>query len=117
MREKTQEKNYLTFKFYIDDFVLKIPFKLSFCLGFTKINSLPFKGYLYAKSNMREKTQEKNYLTFKYYVDDIMLKIPFKLGFCLGFANLNTKTNKLLYVLTLHCTVYTLQYVPYIVFL
>ena len=42
------------------------------------------------------------------------LKISFKLGFCLGFANLYSQTNKLLSVLTLHCTVYTLQYVPYI---
>ena len=37
MREKTQEENDLTFKYYIDDFVLKVPIKLSFCLGFAKI--------------------------------------------------------------------------------
>ena len=31
----------------------------------------------------------------------------------MGFANLDSQTNKLLYVLTLHCEVYTLQYIPY----
>ena len=92
MREKTQEKNDLTLKFYIEDFVLKIPFKLCFCLGFAKqgkirkISPLPLKGYLYTKSNMREKKQEKNDLTFKFYIDDFVLKIPFKLSSCLGFA-------------------------------
>ena len=40
MREKKQEKNDLTFEFYIDDFVLKIPFKCSFCLGFAKIGKI-----------------------------------------------------------------------------
>ena len=64
MREKTQEKNYLIFRYYVDDFMLKVPFKLDFCLGFKigqnkKICPLPLKGYLYTKSNMREKTQEK----------------------------------------------------------
>ena len=43
-----------------------------------------------------------------------MLKISFKLSLSLGFANLDSQTNKLLYVLTLHCKVYTLQYIPYI---
>ena len=42
-----------------------------------------------------------------------MLKILFKLSLSLGFANLDSQTNKLLYVLTLHCKVYTLQYIPY----
>ena len=42
-----------------------------------------------------------------------MLKISFKLSLSLGFANLDSQTNKLLYVLTLHCEVYTLQYIPY----
>ena len=42
------------------------------------------------------------------------MKISFKLSFSLGFANLDSQTNKLLYVLTLHCKVYTLQYIPYI---
>ena len=35
-----KEKNNLTFEFYIDDFVLKIPFKCSFCLGFAKIGKI-----------------------------------------------------------------------------
>ena len=47
-------------------------------------------------------------------MNNFELKISFKLGFCLGFANIYSQTNKLLSVLTLHCTVYTLQYVPYI---
>ena len=41
------------------------------------------------------------------------MKISFKLSLSLGFANLDSQTNKLLYVLTLHCEVYTLQYIPY----
>ena len=44
---------------------------------------------------MREKTQENHDLTFKYYVDDIMLKIPFKLGFCLGFAKIGQNKKNL----------------------
>ena len=74
--------------------MLKIPFKLSFCLGFAKIGQnkrispLPLKGYLYTESNMKEKTQEKNDLTFKFYIDDFGLKIPFKLSFCVGFAKI-----------------------------
>ena len=50
----------------------------------------------------------------RFYMNNFELKISFKLSFCLGFANLYSQTNKLLSVLTLHCTVYTLQYVPYI---
>ena len=46
-------------------------------------------------------------------MNNFELKISFKLGFCLGVANLYSQTNKLLYVLTLHCKVYTLQYIPY----
>ena len=42
------------------------------------------------------------------------MKISFKLSFSLGFANLDSQTNKLLSVLTLHCTVYILQYIPFI---
>ena len=49
-----------------------------------------------------------------FYIDNFELKISFKLSFSLGFANLDSQTNKLLSLLTLHCTVYTLQYVPYI---
>ena len=45
-------------------------------------------------------------------MNNFELKISFKLGFCLGFANLYGQTNKLLSELTLHHTVYTLQYVP-----
>ena len=63
---------------------------------------------------MREKTKGKNDLTFKFYIDDFVVKNPFKLSFCLGLANLDSQSNKLLSVLTSHCTVYTLQYVPYI---
>ena len=46
-------------------------------------------------------------------MDNFQLKISFKLSFLLGFVNLESQTNKLLPVLTLHCTVYTLQYVSY----
>ena len=42
-------------------------------------------------------------------MNNFELKISFKLGFCLGFANIYSQTNKLLSVLTLHCTVYTIQ--------
>ena len=48
-----------------------------------------------------------------FYMNDFELKISFKLGFCLGFANLYSQTNKLLYVLTLQRAVNTLPYVPY----
>ena len=51
--------------------------------------------------------------SIRFYMNNFELKISFKLGFCLGFANLYSQTNKLLSVLTLYCTVYTLQYVPY----
>ena len=49
---------------------------------------MPLKGYLDTKSNMREKIQEKNNLSFKIYIDVFVLEIPFKLGFCLGFAKI-----------------------------
>ena len=42
-------------------------------------------------------------------MDNFELKISFELCFYLGFANLDSQTNKLLSVLTLHCTVYTLK--------
>ena len=42
------------------------------------------------------------------------MTISCKLSFCLGFANIDSQTNKLMSVLILHCTVNTLQYVPYI---
>ena len=42
-------------------------------------------------------------------MDNFELKISFELCFYLGFANLDNQTNKLLSVLTLHCTVYTLK--------
>ena len=89
-----EKKNYLPLKFYMEDFVLKIPVKLSFCVGFAKtgqnriISHVSLKGYLYTKRNMREKTQERNDLTFKFYIEDFVLKIPFKLSFCLGFAKI-----------------------------
>ena len=59
MREKTKGKNDLTFKFYIDDFVLKIPFKLSSCLGFAKIgenkkNQPPVPSWVFAYKKQRE---------------------------------------------------------------
>ena len=47
-------------------------------------------------------------------MDNFESKISFKLSFCLGFANLDGQTKKLPSVHTLHCTVNTLQYVPYI---
>ena len=47
-------------------------------------------------------------------MDNFDLKISFKLSFCLGFANSDSQTNKLLSVHTLHCTMYTEQHVPYI---
>ena len=49
-----------------------------------------------------------------FYTDNFELKISLKLSFSLGFANLDSQTNKLLYVLTLHNKVYTFQYIPYI---
>merc|ERR1712081_3876 len=50
----------------------------------------------------------------RFYMNNFELQFSFKLGFCLGFANLYSQTNKLMSVLTLNYTVYTLQYVPYI---
>ena len=43
-----------------------------------------------------------------------MLKISFTLSFCLHFDKLYSQINKLSAVHTLHCKVYTVQYVPYI---
>ena len=42
-----------------------------------------------------------------------MTKISLKLNFCLGVAKPDSQTHKLLVVHTLHCTLYTVQYVPY----
>ena len=47
-------------------------------------------------------------------MNNFELKISFKLGFCLAFAYLNSQTNKLIPIHTLPCTVYTVQYVPYV---
>ena len=41
------------------------------------------------------------------------MKIPFKLRFCLAFANFDSQTNKLFLVQTLHSTLYTVQKIPY----
>ena len=46
---------------------------------------------------------------FKFYIDDFKLNFLFKLGFCLGFANLDIQTNKLLAVHTLKSTLYIVQ--------
>ena len=59
-----------------------------------KISPLPIKGYLYTKSNMKEKTQEKNNLTFKFYLNDFVLIIPFTLSFCLGFVKIGKNKKK-----------------------
>ena len=63
---------------------------------------------------MREKTHEKKDLKFEFYTDDFVMKIPFKLSFCLGFANLDSQTDKLLvyihYTSSLYsrvCTIHT----------
>ena len=61
---------------------------------------------------MREKSQERNDITFKFHKDDFVLKTPFKLRFCLGFANLESKKNKISTVHKLHCILYTVKYVP-----
>ena len=65
------------------------------------------------KSNKREKTWEKINLNLKFYLDNLVLKMSLKLILCLSFAQLDSQTNKLLAVHALHCTVYTVQYVPY----
>ena len=41
------------------------------------------------------------------------LYISHKLSLCLGFVNLESQTNKLHNVLTLHNTLYTVKYVQY----
>ena len=91
----------------------KIKLCLHYLTHYTQypLHSLPKWPVLIVHKVKRGRIHKKN---FKFHIDNFQLKISFKLSFCLGFANINSQTNKLLSVLTLHCTVYTLQYVPYI---
>ena len=43
----------------------------------------------------------------------MVLKLQFKLRFCLAFTNFDSQTNKLFLVQTLHSTLYTVQKIPY----
>ena len=63
------------------------------------------------KFNIRNKQRTRT--SNQFYIENFDLKISFKLSLSLGFANLDNQTNKILYVLTLHCKVYTLHYIPY----
>ena len=64
------------------------------------------------QSKKRGKTLDKFNLKHKFYIDNSVSKITLKLSICLGFAKLNSQTNTLLALHTLHCTVYIAEYVP-----
>merc|ERR1712081_172762 len=77
------------------------------------MSSTIFRNISHPVQYKRENTQGKFTRHFTFYIYNFELKISFKLSFSLDFANLDSQTNKLLYVLALHCKVYTLQYIPY----
>ena len=71
------------------------------------------KSSVYEKQWKREDIRQKSFAILTFYVDDLGFQISFRLPFCLGFVNPDSKTSKLKSVVTLHCTLYTVQYVPY----
>ena len=48
---------------------------------------------------------------FKFCIDNLVLKISLKLSYCLGFADLDFQSNKLLDVHILHWTKYSIYHI------